>query len=285
KIGEDSSGAQVTNVGVYVYDQITLTPQWEVAAGLRHDRYKVKWFDAAGLTQPYDQKDGIWSGRLGLVYKPASNGSIYLSYSHASQPSASAAASRSGGGGNADVADYSPGVARTWELGTKWELFDHRLLATAALFQVERSNPTDRDDFGIPTQEGGKERVRGLELGLAGAFTPRWSAYAGMAFMSSEILEDTADPIQEGGKMKNVPDMTFNLWTTYAFTPEFSGSLGAQYVGERRFRAGNYVAAKGGHSASVDAPSYWVANAALGYQANKHLNLRLNVNNLFDKFY
>lgn len=285
RIGEDSSGAQVTNLGVYVYDQITLTPQWEVAAGLRHDRYKVKWFDAAGLTQPYDQRDGIWSGRLGLVYKPATNGSIYLSYSRASQPSASSAASRSGGGGNANVADYSPGVAKTWELGTKWELFDNRLLATAALFQVEHSNPSDTDELGNPTQTEAKERVRGLELGLAGNFTPRWSAYAGAAFMSSEILENAADPLQEGGKMKNVPNMTFNLWTTYAFTPQFTGSLGAQYVGERRFRAGNTITAKGGHSASVDAPSYWVANAALGYQAHKHLNLRLNVNNLFDKFY
>ncbi len=28
-----------------------------------------------------------------------------------------------------------------------------------------------------------------------------------------------------------------------------------------------------------------IANAALAYQANKHLNLRLNVNNLFDTFY
>lgn len=262
-----------------------MTPQWEVAAGLRHDYYKVKWYEANGQVAPYSQSDGIWNGRLGLIYKPAENGSVYLSYSRASQPSASAAASRSGGGGNANVSSYSPGVANTWELGTKWELFDQRLLATAALFQVERSNPSDTDDLGNPTQRAAKERVRGLELGLAGSFTPRWSAYAGAAFMQSKILEDAGDPLQEGGKMKNVPDMTFNLWTTYDFTPKFSGSLGAQYVGERRFREGNTVSAKGGHSAKVDAPSYWVANAALSYQAHKNLNLRLNVNNLFDTFY
>lgn len=285
KTSTDSSGAEVTNLGLYIYDQITLTPQWEVAAGLRHDRYKVKWFDANGQTLPYSQSDGVWSGRLGLVYKPAENGSVYLSYSRASQPSAAAAASRSGSGGDPNIGSYSPGVASTWELGTKWELFDERLLATAALFQVERSNPSDTDDLGNPTQRSAKERVRGLELGLAGSFTPRWSAYAGMAFMHSRIMEDSADPLQEGGQMKNVPDSTFNLWTTYAFTPELSGSLGAQYVGKRRYREGNSVAAKGGHSADVYAPSYWVANAALNYQAHKNLNLRLNVNNIFDKFY
>ncbi|WP_368648128.1 TonB-dependent siderophore receptor [Castellaniella ginsengisoli] len=291
KTSTDSSGAEVTNLGVYAYDQITLTPQWEVAAGLRHDRYKVKWYEANGQVAPYRQSDGIWSGRLGLIYKPAENGSVYLSYSRASQPSAAAAASRDGGAGTsgrgqeATVTTYSPGVASTWELGTKWELFDRRLLATAALFQVERSNPSDTDDEGNPTQRAAKERVRGLELGLAGSITPRWSAYAGAAFMRSKILEDAADPLQAGGKMKNVPDMTFNLWTTYDFTDQFAGSLGAQYIGKRRFVAGNRITDKGGHSSDVYAPSYWVANAALSYRAHKNLNLRLNVNNLFDTFY
>lgn len=287
KTSTDSSGAEVTNLGLYVYDQITLTPQWEVAAGLRHDRYKVKWFDPNGQTLPYSQNDGIWSGRLGLVYKPADNGSVYLSYSRASQPSASAAASRDGGGDNPDIASYSPGVASTWELGTKWELFDERLLATAALFQVERSNPSDTDELGVTTQTSAKERVRGLELGLAGNFTPRWSAYAGMAFMQSKILENSADPQQEGGKMKNVPDTTFNLWTTYAFTPELSGSLGAQYVGKRRHASGNTVT-RGpfkGHSTDKYADSYWIANASVSYNLNENVNLRLNVNNIFDKFY
>lgn len=290
---DNRSGAEVTNVGVYVYDSITLNRHWEVAGGLRYDRFRVKWYEANGDQANYQQKDGVWSGRIGVVYKPVEYGSIYASYSQASQPSAAAAASRSGGGGNANVANYSPGKAKTYEVGTKWDLFDERLSLTGALFQVERSNPTDTnpdDPAGAPIQFSGKDRVRGVELGVAGNITSRWSAYAGAAFMRGKIIEDASDPTQEGGKLKNVPETTFNLWTTYAFTPKLNASLGLQYVGKRRFTAGNTVAARspissGPVSADEYMPGYWVANAAVGYQVNNNLGLRLNVHNMFNKFY
>ncbi|HLS52248.1 MAG TPA: TonB-dependent receptor, partial [Burkholderiaceae bacterium] len=286
----DKSGAKVQNAGLYVYDQISLNEQWEIAAGLRYDHYRVKWYDHDGNVLPYRQKEGVWSGRLGVVYKPADNGSIYLSYSQATQPSAADAASRSGGGGDKHVANYSPGKAKTWELGTKWELLDEQLLFTAALFQVEKSNPTDTDpnDPSQTIQSGRKERVRGLELGLAGNITPKWSVYSGLALMDGgKILRDSDNPLQEGGKLKNVPKATFNLWTTYAFAPRWDASLGLQYVGKRRFYGGNVTHSPDGtvYSANVYAPSYWVANAALGYELNDNVTLRLNVNNIFNKFY
>src|SRR5690606_672633 len=90
----DESGAKVANMGLYVYDQISLNKNWDIAAGLRYDRYRVNWYDDSGNRQPYKQKDGVWGGRLGVVYKPVEYGSIYLSYSQASQPSVSDAASR-----------------------------------------------------------------------------------------------------------------------------------------------------------------------------------------------
>ncbi len=281
----DRSGARITNVGLYVQDHITITPQWQVAAGLRYDRYKATWYTNTGSLQPYEQSKGVVSGNLGVIFKPAENGSIYLAYSQASQPSAAAAASRSGGGGNANAGDYSPGKALTWELGTKWDLLDNRLSVTGAVFQVVRSNPSDTDDLGNPIQRAGKERVRGLELGLAGNITPKWSAYAGFTVLRGKIVENEADPTQVGGKLKNVPNMTFNLWTSYAITSQWDVGAGVQYVGKRRFTAGNTISGKGGHTADVYMPSYWVANATVGYQINKNFGLRLNANNLFNKFY
>lgn len=290
---DDRSGAEVTNVGVYVYDSVELSRHWEVAGGLRYDRFHVKWYDTAGRRADYEQKDGVWSGRIGVVYKPVDYGSIYVAYSQATQPSAAAAASRSGGGGNANVADYSPAKAKTYEVGTKWDLLNERLSLTGAIFQVERTNPTDTnpdDPTGTPLQFAGKDRVQGIELGLAGNVTSWWSVYGGLAFMRSKIVEDASDPTQEGGKLKNVPNATVNLWTTYAFTPRLSASLGVQYVGKRRFAAGNTVAARapissGPVSADEYMPAYWLANAAIGYQVNDNVGLRVNINNLFNKFY
>ncbi|MFT0548032.1 TonB-dependent receptor [Allopusillimonas ginsengisoli] len=280
------SGAKVSNWGLYAYDQITLTEHWEIAAGLRYDKYKVKWYDNAGDKLSYTQSEGIWSGRLGIVYKPVDYGSIYVAYSQASQPSAAAAASRSGGGGNNDVANYSPGKAKTWELGTKWDLLDKKLALTAALFQVEQSNPTDTDpdDPNRVIQHGGKERIRGIEVGLTGTITPKWSVYGGTSVLRSKILENQ-DSTQEGGKMKNVPDWTLNLWTNYQINPQWDAGVGAQYIGKRRLVAGNTVRGKGGHTADIYMPGYWLANATVGYHVNRNVSLRLNVNNIFDKFY
>ena len=255
---------------------------------MRYDRYTVNWYDVDGKKEPYKQREGIWSGRLGLIYKPVENGSIYLSYSQASQPSAAAAASRSGGGGNTNVANYSPGKASTWELGTKWDLLDDQLSLTAAVFQVERSNPSDTDPNN-PTesiQKSAKERVRGIELGLAGKLTTKWSAYGGVSFLDSKILENQDDPSQVGGKMKNVPDITFNVWTNYQFDPQWDAGIGAQYVGKRRFTEGNTVSFQNTeYSADANMPSYWLFNASVGYAVNKNLALRVNVNNIFDTFY
>lgn len=286
----DESGAKVTNMGVYIYDQISLNKNWEIAAGLRYDQYRVNWYDEFGNREPFEQKNGVWGGRLGIVYKPVEYGSVYLSYSQASQPSVSDAASRSGGQGNAHIDDYSPGQAKTWELGSKWDLLGDRLSVTGALFQIERSNPSDEnpdDPGGAPIQSRAKERVRGLELGLAGSITRNWSAYGGVTMLDSKILQH-ADPLQEGGKMKNVPDMTFNFWTNYAFNHQWDAGVGAQYIGKRRFYEGNTTqnrAPGGSHPANAATPSYWLFNAAVGYNVNKNISLRLNVNNIFDTFY
>lgn len=280
------SGAKVSNWAVYAYDQITLNEHWEIAAGLRYDNYRVKWYDAGGQVAPDRQKDGLWSGRLGLVYKPVPYGSIYLSYSQASQPSAGEAASRSGGG--SDAADYTPGKAKTWELGTKWDLLDEKLFLTGAIFQIEKTNPSDTDEFGLPSQQNAKERVRGFEIGLAGNITPRWSAYGGFTVLDSKLVEFAEDPLREGGKLKNVPDMTFNLWTNYTIDAQWDVGAGAQYVGKRRFWSGattNGARQGGRYDNNVSMPSYWLFNAAVGYKVNNNLALRLNVNNIFDTYY
>src|SRR5690606_4895354 len=67
------------------------------------------------------------------------------------------------------------------------------------------------------------------------------------------------------------------------FDERWDAGLGAQFVGKRRVVAGNTVAGEGGHSADVYMPSFWLFNAAVGYQVNNNLNLRLTVTNISDE--
>lgn len=291
KESSDRSGSKIDNWSIYAHDHITLNKYLHVAGGVRYDKFRAKWYEPDGEVSDEKQREGVWSGSAGIIFKPVEYGSIYASYSQSSQPSASAAAN-SGGGNDDNVSDYSVGESETWEIGSKWDLLDDRLAVTGAIFQTERSNPTDEDpdDPSKIIQSGGKERVRGAELGLNGNITSDWSVYAGGTVLSSKIIEHE-DPEQVGGKMKNVPRSTFNLWTNYRFTPitpKLQAGFGAQYVGKRRFAEGNTVESNmtgKKYSANKYIPSYWVFNASASYQVNDQLSINVNVDNIFNKFY
>src|SRR5690606_17898244 len=93
-----------------------------------------------------DASWNMFNYQLGLVYKPAPNGSIYLSYATASTPP-----NVSGGDQETlsdDFNDLRPEKSKTIELGTKWNVMDERLSLTAALFQ------TDRRDAQIEVEKG-----------------------------------------------------------------------------------------------------------------------------------
>ncbi|MYN11729.1 TonB-dependent siderophore receptor [Pusillimonas sp. TS35] len=284
------SGARIHNWAAYFHDHVTLTPQWEVAGGLRADRFKASWYDRAGERLPFSQRHILWSGRLALIYKPTTHASIYVSYAQATQPSAAEAATKRGERADPNIPHYSPGTSHNWELGGKWDVLDQRLALTGAIFQSERANPTDvnpvRPDERV--QLAATHRVRGIELGAAGSLTPVWSVFSGLALMDGgRVIKDAEHPVQEGGRLQNVPRITFNLWTSYRLAPQWTVSAGGQYVGERRYASGNEVA-RGrykGHSIHASAPAYWIANAALQYQPSKAVTLRLNINNVFDHFY
>ncbi len=88
-----------------------------------------------------------------------------------------------------------PQEARAVEVGTKWELFDRRLLATAALFQTDvdnaRTNASTamRNDRNYRASFAGEYRVRGIELGAAGNITRDWSVFGGLVLLDTEVLE------------------------------------------------------------------------------------------------
>ncbi|TGV29206.1 TonB-dependent receptor, partial [Mesorhizobium sp. M8A.F.Ca.ET.142.01.1.1] len=92
--------------------------------------------------------------QAGVVFKPAANGSIYLSWGTSSTPPG-----MDGGDGSdglsAAVADLKPQDTKNLELGTKWDLFDQRLNLTAAIFHTVMNNARVTVDNGT-SQNAGK---------------------------------------------------------------------------------------------------------------------------------
>ncbi|MFA5664806.1 TonB-dependent receptor [Castellaniella sp.] len=282
--GENSTTRTLTR-SIYAFDTLALSERWLASVGLRLDDYRTR------LT-PYgqhgvDRHDTLFNYQLGLVYKPADNGSIYATFGTSSTPAGATLGEgsetqgltpncRGGTCRGANAADMAPEKNRIYELGTKWDFLDRRLGLTAALFRIETTNARvtlPSGDYAM----AGKKHVDGFELGFSGSITPQWQAYGGYTYLRSRIDDDGASGAasDEGNDFPNTPRSSFSLWNTYAFTPTFTAGLGAYYV-DRQY---------GNTANTTSIPAYWRFDAMASYQVNKMIDIQLNVNNLFNKTY
>jgi catecholate siderophore receptor len=265
-------------VGISVFDTIKLTEQWQVLGGVRWDYFDIGYqgHNTAGVkTNDLSRIDDEWSWRAGVVYKPKPNGSIYFGYGTSYNP-AGEGLNLSSTPNAASNLNVDPEESRSFEIGTKWDLFRNRASVNLALFRTDKFNartddPVDGNDVSVLE---GKQRVQGVEVGIAGSITEEWQVSGGYAFMHSEILE-SLNTAEEGNELANTPQHTFSLWTTYRLPWNLELGGGARYTGTR-FSANNNLR---------EAPDYWTGDLMLAYYATKNLTLRLNVYNVTDEEY
>jgi catecholate siderophore receptor len=181
------SETQLNTIAAYAFDTVTLTEHWELTGGLRWDEVDVDYELrdlVTGRVTRLNKSEGLLSWNAGVVYKPREEGSIYLSYGASQDPTVDAGAV---GAALSDVAtaannvNLDPEESQHYELGTKWNLFDARLLLSAAVFRTEKTNVRTRLDNTTPFVLSGEHRVDGVELGVTGAITENWSAFGGYA--------------------------------------------------------------------------------------------------------
>jgi len=262
---------RATVAAAYVQDQVRPAEWLEIVAGLRFDSFKlhVDDFSLAGGGE-FARRDNLWSPRLGLVLKPRENLSIYASYSRSYLPQSGDQFSSL----DADRAALKPERFDNYEIGAKWEVL-HGLLATAAVYQLDRTNTRAADPLD-PTRIvlTGAQRSRGLELGLERSITSRWLVSAGYTLQKAEITETTS-AAPEGRELPLVPRHSFSLWNRYDVTKAFGVGLGVIA------RTKSYASI----SNAVKLPGYARVDAALYYKLTNGMEAQLNLENLFDARY
>ena len=261
---------RATIAAFYVQDQIRFSPMLELVAGLRFDSFKLRVDDLRGAGAEFDRSDELFSPRLGLIFKPLDNLSLYASYSRSFLPQSGDQFS----GLDLTSEALKPERFDNYELGLKWEPVEG-LLATAAIYQLERSN-TRATDPSDPTRIvlTGKQRSRGLELGLERSISDRWQVAAGYAWQDAEITETTA-AAPAGRKVPLVPRHSFSLWNRY----DVSGRLGLGLGVIARSKSYTSI------SNQVTLPGYVRVDAAAFYEVWRGIELQLNVENLFGADY
>lgn len=262
-----TSGATTNTKSLYVFNTAKLNEQFSINLGLRYDNYDV----TVDGVPPLQRKDSLLNGQVGLVWKPAPNGTVYLSYATSSTPAGEyvlqVGNNLASGGVSTGTINSDPEKSRNIELGTKWDL--NGLIVTGALFQTEKTNQRVQN-AGV-WELTAATRSRGLELGVAGQINDRWGIAAGYTYMDVAV---TKGP--DAGRVPiNTARNTLGLWTTYDVNEKWRIGGGV-----------NFVDSKFGNNANtVLIPSYWRADVMTTYNISDTASLQLNVNNLFDKVY
>ncbi len=265
------------SAALYAFDTVKINEHWQIDGGVRWDYFDVDYKNRAlgGAATILGRTDDMFSYRGAITWKPCEPGSVYLAYGTSFNPSAEGLTL-----GNTATATNSinvdPEESETVELGTKWEVFDEKLLLTAAVFRTDKTNARTQDPAD-PTDVvvlDGEQRVQGIELGFTGAVTDTWHITGGYTYLDSEILESRS-AAEVGKELSNTPENSFSLWSVHDIPGGFQFGLGTNFV-DTRFN---------NNTNTREADSYWLYNAMLGYVVNENLSVQLNVYNLADKEY
>jgi catecholate siderophore receptor len=262
----------------YVLDQFELSPQWKLLAGARYDVFEAEQDDLLNDDNDLSRTDRQWSPRGGIVWQPTESQSYYFSYGTSFNPSAESYSL------SAATANLPPEKNRNFEIGGKFDLFDGRLSATAALFRLEKTNArtADANDPNL-TVLAGEQRTDGFELGLAGEILPRWDVSLTYAYLDAEMAKSNSTAVGsvsgqrkslEGMTPINVPKHSGVAWTSYHLTDNWEIGGGVFYATKRFTDSVN----------EVELPGYARLDAVLAYH-QKHYDVQLNVFNLADTVY
>jgi catecholate siderophore receptor len=260
----------------YLQDQITLSPQWQVILGARHDKFAVDFTNLLNGDR-IQTTDNKVSPRAGLIFKPIENLSLYASYSQTFVPRAGDQLN----GLTVTNAALSPEKFINHEIGAKFDLTP-ALSLSAAVYQLQREDMaiTDPNNVSSTILVDGQES-KGVEFGISGNITDQWSMFGGVAVQKGEITEQqgaSTSAILKGAETAQTPRRTFSLWNRYDINAIWGVALGIVS------RSAMYAAVPTASQSTI-LPGFTRYDAAIYAKLSDQLQLQINLENLTNKEY
>jgi catecholate siderophore receptor len=266
--------SDVTFTSVFFQDEAQITDWLILVAGLRYDSFDIDVTDNVALQNNvqglFGRKDTEMSPRLGAIYKPDENLSLYVSYSKSFLP-------RSGDQFltlNLTSEALAPEEFLNKEIGVKWNPTD-TLAVTAAIFEIERENgsvvdPTNPEQSLLTGTE-----TSGFEVQVVGNLTEQWQINAGYSHLDAEEMGRVSDGVVSNRTLSQVPENMLSIWNNYEFSEKLSLGLGFVYQSEQFASLSN----------TVELPSFTRVDVAAYYQVNEKTSVQFNIENLLDEEY
>lgn len=231
--------------GIYAQDLISLTDQFKVLAGIRWS-----WQEAQAKTNDLSKNptvineapkriDQAFTPRLGLVYQPTKDLSVFASYANSFTPNT---------GTTVDLKVIKPSLIDQYEVGIKKDFWRGMLTTNITLYQIENSNLAQTAEFnsnGLPNIDSsikvlsGSTKSKGVEIDITARPTEGLNIIAGYSYNDMRFTETSGleGSFIEGDRLARTPANTANLSFFYTVpTGIFEGiAIGssANYIGQR----------------------------------------------------
>jgi iron complex outermembrane receptor protein len=305
-------------IGVYAQDYISLTKQFKVIAGLRWSyienmpsiKTTYATFDKS-FVQNSATSDQAFSPKVGVVYMPNDNLSVFATYTNSF---ASNAGYRSDEIGSLDVSGtvaqvrdrvnalskqgIKPTTIDQYEIGAKKNLWHNALAINLTLYQIMQNNNYQNyfyvDNSGtVQTPDSnlkefaGKMRSRGVELDITGNPSENLSIIGGFSYNNSVYVDTPEKGYVEKQRLVRTPATTANASVFYKFTNYAKGlkvGAGIYYIGDR---IGGWNDSKSTNvtrkdvSRMLELKDYTTVTVSVGYEWSK-FSVQGKVGNLFD---
>lgn len=257
---------------LYLQDQVELTDRLKAQVGARLERFEQQYTNYLSASGSWEQAHNAVSPRFGLVYDLTDSLAVYANTARSFKPNRGADRS-------SQAFDPEKGIA--YETGIKYDVPEHDLSITAALFHITKENVLTSDPLDSNYQiAAGEVRSRGFDLSLAGNITPQWRVIGGYAYVDAEVTKSTTSTMPTGSRLANVPKHSVNLLNTYEFDSGLLSGLGVgvglKYVGDRKGSTS---------STAFDMSSYTVVDLLAYYPLTDRIRLNLNLDNVFNEEY
>jgi iron complex outermembrane receptor protein len=257
----------VESYSLNLQDQITFSERLNGLLGVRLERFEQTALNrSTGVSN--EQHKEVATPRVGVLYQLTPQVGVFANASTSFKPN--------GISGQGTVFKPEKGIG--YETGLKLDLFDSRLGATVALFQIDKENVLTAD----PNNPGdsiaaGQARSQGLDMQFSGQLSDALRVIGAYAYIDAEVTKDNTLP--KGSRLLGVPQHSGSLLGVYEFQ---NGWLRGSDIGA----AINYVGDRSGQSGSnFELPAYTTVDLLAHYQASKNLRVGLNLNNAFNRKY
>lgn len=247
---------ETSRFGVYFQDLISLTEKIKVLAGIRWSWQEVQ---STTYEEKYDTKteiqtlapenaeavvgamkiDNAFSPKIGIVYQPTTDLSLFASYSNSFSPNS---------GTTINLEPLKPSIIDQYEVGLKKDFWKGKMSTNLSVYQITNSNLAQMAEFNLDGSLNsnsnlkvlnGESKSKGVEVDITARPIDGLSIIAGYSYNDYRYAKTSGlngSPV-EGSRLVGTPANTGNLSFFYTLpTGTLKGvSFGAigNYIGKR----------------------------------------------------